>query len=182
MDFAHLSVLFIDAADLPRKDEAGGNGKRERVAQARLFLYAVEPLLCRLEGIRKFLPPCGMREIARADQPDALAPRPQVEMRDIRVPARGAGIFGMNVQICQIHTLIIPPISSFVNRKRQKSPRIRQKSRRAFCPAACLYRNSYSDLTMLLDILINLIIDFVEYHMFVRKIKVENFRCGRNLT
>ena len=124
VDFAHLSVLFIDAADLPRKDEARGNGKGERVAQARLFLYAVEPLLRRLEGIRKFLPPCGMREIARADQPDALAPRPQVEMRDIRVPARGAGIFGMNVQICQIHTLIIPPDPSFVNRKRQNSPRV----------------------------------------------------------
>ena len=49
-------------------------------------------------------------------------------------------------------------------------------------PSDCLYRNSYSDLTMHLDILINLIIDFVEYHMFVRKIKVENFRCGRKLT
>ena len=99
-DVVHLadfSVLLVDATDLTRKDKARRYSEFAHVGKARLFFDAVKALFGRFERLRKFFPPGGMREVAGADERYALAARPEVEVRDIGIPARGPRIFGMNV-------------------------------------------------------------------------------------
>lgn len=103
-----LAVLLVNAAYLPRDDEPRRYRQFEQVMQAHLLLYAVKPLFGRFKLLGKLLPPSGMREVAGADKPDTLSPRPQVQVGNIGIFPRCARIFGMNMQISQIHAFIIP--------------------------------------------------------------------------
>lgn len=47
-----------------------------------------------------------MGEVPRRNQAEALAPRPQIQVRKIEIAAGRAGIFGMNVQIRYVHIII----------------------------------------------------------------------------
>ena len=102
MHLARFSTAFIDGADLARHHEA------RRIAggfagQAVFVPEAVEPFLRLLQHFGQLGPPRRVRKIARAQQPDALAPGPQVQMRRVTVAAGGAGILGMNMQIGNVH-------------------------------------------------------------------------------
>ena len=102
MHLARFSAAFIDGADLARHHKA------RRIAggfagQAVFVPEAVEPFLRLYQHFGQLGPPRRVRKIARAQQPDALAPGPQVQMRRVTVAAGGAGIFGMNMQIGNVH-------------------------------------------------------------------------------
>mgnify|MGYP000183475431 CR=1 FL=1 len=102
MHLARFSTAFIDGADLARHHEA------RRIAggfagQAVFVPEAGEPFLRLLQHFGQLGPPRRVRKIARAQQPDDLAPGPQVQMRRVTVAAGGAGILGMNMQIGNVH-------------------------------------------------------------------------------
>ena len=94
---AHLSVMLIDTADFARKHEARRYGKIAYVPQFFVRADAVKAFFGRLERLLQLLPPLGVGKVARADESDALAARPQIEVGDIPVLARRARIFGMDV-------------------------------------------------------------------------------------
>ena len=53
--------------------------------------------------LRKFGPPRRMGEIPGSNQPDSLSARPQFEQFGNRVPAGGAGLARVDMQICDYH-------------------------------------------------------------------------------
>lgn len=85
---AHPAVLFINGADLSRNDKAGRDGKFADIAQPFAFRQAVKALFRGHEFCREFFPPGGVREIPRAHEADALAPRPEIEVIEVAVFAR----------------------------------------------------------------------------------------------
>ena len=98
-----FAVPFIDGTDFAGNDEAdfffSGQGKR----QAQRLSQSVKARAVFLQTGLHFLPPGGVGKISRAQKAHALFPGPQIQMRKIAIPAGGPGIFGMDVQIGNVH-------------------------------------------------------------------------------
>src|SRR5262245_40820833 len=103
MDFAGAVSLLVDRRDLdlqqePRRAVAG---RRKPLLDLALDLrpQAEEARLGRHELGADLLEPRRMGEVAGADDGETLPPRPERHMLQVRVPAGGAGVLGVDVKI-----------------------------------------------------------------------------------
>ena len=105
---ARFAVSLIDRADFTTDDEAGRFRSAAGIhRQAQIVLEGIEPLFGRHERLAQRLPPCRMGKVARADQAKTLVASPKIQMRRITGLACGARIMRVNVQIRQVHGVIL---------------------------------------------------------------------------
>ena len=101
-------AALVDRADLAGDDETRLLRLHFR-GQAQVLAQAVQSLLRGDEGLAQLCAPGGVRKVARAHDPQALIPRPEVQMRRVAVAAGRAREPRVNVQIRKNH-----PVSSSV--------------------------------------------------------------------
>src|SRR6185312_7184413 len=103
VDLPRPFALLVDGRDLDLQQEAHGAVARRRKLSRHLALdlrpQAEQARLGRQELGPDLLPPGRMGEVAGSHHRDPLAPRPQRKMLQIRIPACGPGVFGVNVEV-----------------------------------------------------------------------------------
>lgn len=107
MYLARLAVALVDRADLAR-DHKAWRVPRRGIRQA---VFSFQRIYARPRGFELFVQlcaPCGMGEVARPDQADALAARLPVQMGRVAVAAGRAGKAGMDMQVGNIHGSVPP--------------------------------------------------------------------------
>ena len=126
VDLAGPVPLFVDGRDLDLEEEPGRPvaGRRQLPLDLALDLraQAEEPRLGRDELAADLLEPGRMREVAGTDDGDPLAPRPQRQVLEIGVPARGAGVLRVDMEIGVEHW------------RHGKTDRRNDKPLQPFCP------------------------------------------------
>ena len=89
VDFTHFSVFLINGTDLPGYDKPRSHFSRDSpVFDPVLVFQNIEPVLCGLQLLRKFFPPCRMGEITGSHNMDSFLSRPQIQMLRRAVFAR----------------------------------------------------------------------------------------------
>ena len=115
VDLSRLVELLVDGRDLDREHEPN----RSTAAPARRrqpfldgpFQIGTQAEQPRLRGHELFLqlgPPRRMGEVPRGDDADALLAGPDGQMLKVAVPAGGAGVFGMDVQVGIERHAVVP--------------------------------------------------------------------------
>ena len=104
MDFSRAASALVDGRDLRREDEAdrrlsAGRGKLSLNLAVDVASQGKEAWFSRDELVSELLKPERMREVARGDERQSLAPAPQREVFEIAVAAGGARIPGVDVQV-----------------------------------------------------------------------------------
>ena len=119
MHLAGLSVPLVDGADFPRHHKAGRFRAGNLAGQGVFVPEPIHAFPVLRQHFPQFLPPFGMGEIPGTHQADALVPRPQIQVRRVALAAGGPGVFGMDVQIGNLH--IGPFLFAFVFLKKSPS-------------------------------------------------------------
>ena len=105
VDFPGLAVPLVNAADLPGDEKPGGfPGSR----QPQLFPQGIQPIFRGGQLLPHFRPPGGMGKVAGTGDGNAFFTRPPVQMGQVAVPAGGAGVTGVNVQVGYVHGAYAP--------------------------------------------------------------------------
>ena len=100
VNLAHLAVFLVDGADLPGDYEPG----RVRPGS----LQGIESLLRLGQLVPQLGPPGGVGEVAGAYQADALPSGPGIQRLRLQLLAGGPGVFGVDMQIGDIHAASSP--------------------------------------------------------------------------
>ena len=109
---AHRSVLLVDRTDFRLQHEAGfprfhagevGNFAGQIFAGKRRFQAEEAAFVVEFEGVAQFLPPDGMREVARGQHVDALDSGPCRQMGKSETRTCGSGKTGMDMQVGSEH-------------------------------------------------------------------------------
>ena len=100
VNLAHLAVFLVDGADLPGDYEPG----RVRPGP----LQGIESLLRFGQLVPQLGPPGGVGEVAGAYQADALPSGPGIQRLRLQLLAGGPGVFGVDMQIGDIHAASSP--------------------------------------------------------------------------
>ena len=96
--FTDFPILLINGADLACYDKPRDHFPRDHLVLDPVLIFQhIESVLCRLQLLRQFLPPCRMSEIAGAHDMYPFLSRPQIQMLRRAVFARRPGISGMNM-------------------------------------------------------------------------------------
>ena len=105
VNLADLVALLVDRGDLDLQEEAhgcGGDGAGSEFGShgsLQVVTEAEEARLSRNQFLLDRRHPCGMREIARADDRDAFLLRPQRQVMEVEVSTRRPGILRVDVKV-----------------------------------------------------------------------------------
>ena len=99
----HFTVFLVDGADLAGDDKPGIG--RPLIRYAVLVSEHIHSFLRGLQFLSQFFSPSRMGKVAGSHNMNPFPTGPQIQMLRGTVFAGGSGIAGMNMQICNVHSV-----------------------------------------------------------------------------